>query len=139
MWVNRLVKIYKGISISGVLLALVFLVYILFQGDGFVFALSIIGLCVSIFVAMIDIQSIRLAQKGKTGMAIILALFWIYYIFSTLTSTDHQWQSRLINYIVDTFILFKVITLMILIIKNLSKNKKEIQDEESLWYYPDRK
>jgi Kef-type K+ transport system membrane component KefB len=125
MWINKLTKLYFGVSISGVLLALGMFGYVLFQNDGFVLGLSFIGVCIFIFVAFIDIQAVRLAQKGKTGLAIAVVLFWIYAIFSTLTSTDHQWQSRLMGYVFSAITIFKIAVLAINI-----KNKGKSENNE---------
>jgi Kef-type K+ transport system membrane component KefB len=122
MWINKLTKLYFGVSISGVLLALGMFVYVLFQNDGFVLGLSFIGVCIFTFVAFIDIQAVRSAQKGKAGLAIAVVLFWIYAIFSVLTSTDLQWQSRLMGYVFSTITIFKIVVLA-LHIRNKGKSE----------------
>ena len=126
MWLERLVKLYFGISISGALLAFVFFVYVSFQGDGFAFGLSFILMCMFIFVAYIDIQAVRQVQQGKNNLAIILILFWVYLIKSTLMSTDNQWQSRLIWYVLDAVALFKVLVLAMSIKKRVKPKVKKI-------------
>ncbi len=131
MWLKRFNKLYFGISISGVLLSLGFLVYVLFQGDGIVFGLSFILVCISIFVSFMDIQAVRQTKQGKTGLAIALILFWAYLIFSTLRSTDRQWQSRLIWYVLDTVALFKALVLAMNV-----KNKGESEDNEYIKVFP---
>lgn len=124
MWINRLAKLYIGISISGALLALGLLVYSLFQNDVVVLVLSFIVLCIFMFVTFIDIQAVRSAQRGKIGLAIAVVLFWAFTIVATLTSSDYQWQSRLLYYAFDAVTIVKIVALVILI-----KNKGSIENK----------